>query len=89
MPDEPEPHGLLALMLRTTRAAPRAFAGEESCSCTSRNRALWDAAEIAEGRAILERALALRGAALRPAGRDRVAAGARARRLARGRCALR
>jgi RNA polymerase sigma-70 factor (ECF subfamily) len=61
MPDEPEVHGLLGLMLcHDARRAAR-FAGDELVLLEDQDRALWDAAQIAEGRAALDRALALRG----------------------------
>jgi RNA polymerase sigma-70 factor, ECF subfamily len=61
MPDEPEVHGLLALMLcHDARRAAR-FAGDELVLLEDQDRSLWDAAQIAEGRAVLERARALRG----------------------------
>jgi RNA polymerase sigma-70 factor (ECF subfamily) len=61
MPDEPEVHGLLALMLcHDARRAAR-FAEDELVLLEDQDRSLWDAAQIAEGRAVLDRALALRG----------------------------
>jgi RNA polymerase sigma-70 factor (ECF subfamily) len=61
MPDEPEAHGLVALMLcHDARRASR-FAGGELVLLADQDRGLWDFAQIAEGRAVLERALALRG----------------------------
>jgi RNA polymerase sigma-70 factor, ECF subfamily len=61
MPDEPEVQGLLGLMLcHDARRAAR-FAGDELVLLEDQDRALWDAAQIAEGRAALDRALALRG----------------------------
>ena len=61
-----------------------------SCCSPTRTRALWDAEQIARGRAILDRALALRGGGpVRRAGRDRLAARRRAARLAADRRALR
>jgi RNA polymerase sigma-70 factor (ECF subfamily) len=61
MPDEPEVHGLLALMrLHHSRRAAR-FAGEELVLMQDQDRSLWSRDEIAAGRAALERALALRG----------------------------
>jgi RNA polymerase sigma-70 factor (ECF subfamily) len=61
MPDEPEVHGLLALMsLLHARAAAR-FAGGEPVLLADQDRDLWDRELIAAGRAGLERALALRG----------------------------
>ncbi|MGO9977207.1 MAG: RNA polymerase sigma factor [Solirubrobacteraceae bacterium] len=61
MPDEPEPHGLLALMrLHHARREAR-FAGEDLVLLQEQDRALWDPVEIAEGRALLQRAIALHG----------------------------
>jgi RNA polymerase sigma-70 factor (ECF subfamily) len=61
MPDEPEVHGLLALMsLLHARAAAR-FAGGEPVLLADQDRDLWNRELIATGRAGLERALALRG----------------------------
>jgi RNA polymerase sigma-70 factor, ECF subfamily len=61
MPDEPEVHGLLALMLcHDARRAAR-FDGDELVLLEDQDRSLWNAAQIAEGRALIERALALRG----------------------------
>jgi RNA polymerase sigma-70 factor, ECF subfamily len=61
MPDEPEVHGLLALMLcHDARRAAR-VAGDEIVLLADQDRSRWDAAQIAAGRAALDRALALRG----------------------------
>ncbi|HVP01702.1 MAG TPA: sigma-70 family RNA polymerase sigma factor [Solirubrobacteraceae bacterium] len=61
LPDEPEVHGLLALMLlHDARRAARLRDGD-LVLLADQDRALWDAAQIAQGRASLERALALRG----------------------------
>jgi RNA polymerase sigma-70 factor, ECF subfamily len=61
MPDEPEAHGLLALMLcHDARRASR-FAGGELVLLADQDRGLWDFAQIEEARALIERALALRG----------------------------
>jgi RNA polymerase sigma-70 factor (ECF subfamily) len=60
MPDEAEAHGLLALLLATdARSAARVTAGGELVSLADQDRSLWDAAAIAEGAAVLERALRL------------------------------
>jgi len=58
MPDEPEAHGLLALML--LRAA-RFDRDGEIVLLADQDRELYDAAAVASGRAALDRALALRG----------------------------
>jgi RNA polymerase sigma-70 factor (ECF subfamily) len=61
MPDEPEVHGLLALMLcHDARRAAR-FRGDELVLLEDQDRSLWDAGQIAEGRSLIDRALALRG----------------------------
>jgi RNA polymerase sigma-70 factor, ECF subfamily len=61
MPDEPEVHGLLALMLcHDARRAAR-VAGDEIVLLADQDRSLWDAGRLAAGRTALDRALALRG----------------------------
>jgi RNA polymerase sigma-70 factor (ECF subfamily) len=61
MPDEAEVHGLLALMLlHDSRRAAR-FRDGELVLLADQDRSLWDVSQIAAGRAILDRALALRG----------------------------
>jgi RNA polymerase sigma-70 factor (ECF subfamily) len=61
MPDEAEVHGLLALM-RLHHARRRArFVDGELIRLADQDRTLWDADEIASGRAGLDRALALHG----------------------------
>ena len=61
MPDEPEVHGLLAMMLmHDARRAARLQNGE-LVLLADQDRSLWDSAQIAAGRAQLDRALALRG----------------------------
>jgi RNA polymerase sigma-70 factor, ECF subfamily len=61
MPDEPEVHGLLALMLcHDARRAAR-FDGDELVLLEDQDRSLWDAGQLAEGRALIDRALALLG----------------------------
>jgi RNA polymerase sigma-70 factor (ECF subfamily) len=61
MPDEPEVHGLLALMQIHHARREARFSGEELVLLEDQDRSLWDAEEIAVGRIALERALALRG----------------------------
>ncbi|HEX5193941.1 MAG TPA: sigma-70 family RNA polymerase sigma factor [Solirubrobacteraceae bacterium] len=61
MPDEAEAHALLALMLMGHARNAARFAGGELVLLDDQDRTLWDEAEIAEGRVLLERALALRG----------------------------
>jgi len=61
MPDEPEALGLLALMLcHDARRAAR-FHDDELVLLEDQDRSLWDAGQLAEGRAAIDRALALRG----------------------------
>jgi RNA polymerase sigma-70 factor (ECF subfamily) len=58
MPDEPETLGMLALMLlHEARRASRVDANAELVTLEEQDRSLWDGARIAEGTAILERAL--------------------------------
>ena len=61
MPDEPEVHGLLALMLVNDARREARFADGTVVLLRDQDRSLWDAGQIAEGRAVLERALALGG----------------------------
>jgi RNA polymerase sigma-70 factor (ECF subfamily) len=61
MPDEPDAHGLLALMLLHDSRRNARFRGDEIVLLTDQDRSLWDTAQIAEGRTVLDRALALRG----------------------------
>jgi RNA polymerase sigma-70 factor (ECF subfamily) len=61
MPDEPEPHGLLALMLIQHARREARFAGQELVLLEDQDRSLWDADSIARGHQALDRAIALRG----------------------------
>jgi RNA polymerase sigma-70 factor (ECF subfamily) len=61
MPDEAEAHGLLALMLLGNARSAARFRDGELVLLDDQDRSLWDAHKIDEGRALLERALALRG----------------------------
>jgi RNA polymerase sigma-70 factor (ECF subfamily) len=61
MPEEPEVHGLLALMLIHHARREARFADEELVLLEDQDRALWDAEEIASGRSALDRAITLRG----------------------------
>jgi RNA polymerase sigma-70 factor (ECF subfamily) len=61
MPDEPEPRGLLALMLLHDARRDARFAGDELVLLADQDRSLWDESRIAEGRALLDGAIALRG----------------------------
>jgi len=61
MPDEPEVHGLLALMLLHDARRDARFRDGELVLLADQDPALWDAAQIAAGRRVLERAVALHG----------------------------
>jgi RNA polymerase sigma-70 factor, ECF subfamily len=61
MPDEPEVHGLLALMLLLDARREARFRDGELVLLADQDRSLLDTAEIAEGRQALNRALALLG----------------------------
>ncbi len=61
MPDEPEVHGLLALMLINDARREARFADGSVVLLSEQDRSLWDVARIAEGRRVLDRALALGG----------------------------
>jgi len=61
MPDEPEVHALLALMLLNDARRDARFADGTIVLLRDQDRSLWDLDEIADGRAALDRALALGG----------------------------
>ncbi len=61
MPDEPEVQGLLAMMLLHDARRAARFDGSELVLLADQDRSLWDTAQIAAGRAVLDRALALHG----------------------------
>src|ERR1019366_6429174 len=61
MPDEPEVCGLRALMLLHDARRDARFDGEELVLLADQDRSLWDAGQIASGRILLDRAVALRG----------------------------
>jgi RNA polymerase sigma-70 factor (ECF subfamily) len=61
MPDEPEVQGLLALMLLNDARRDARFADGTVVLLRDQDRSLWDAGQIVEGRAVLQRALALGG----------------------------
>jgi RNA polymerase sigma-70 factor (ECF subfamily) len=61
MPDEPEVHGLLALMLANDARREARFAEGTVVLLRDQDRSLWDFDQIAAGRAALDRALALGG----------------------------
>ncbi|NGY60157.1 RNA polymerase sigma factor [Lentzea sp. NEAU-D13] len=58
MPDEPEAHGLVALMLlHNSRSAARLSSDGEVVLLADQDRTLWDLEEISEGMTLLDRAL--------------------------------
>ncbi len=61
MPDEPEVHGLLAMMLLLEARRNARFRDGDLVLLADQDRSLWDAAQIAQGRISLDRAFALRG----------------------------
>jgi RNA polymerase sigma-70 factor, ECF subfamily len=61
MPDESEVHGLLALMLINDARREARFADGTIVLLRDQDRSLWDVDEIEQGRAALDRALALGG----------------------------
>jgi RNA polymerase sigma-70 factor (ECF subfamily) len=61
MPDEPEVHGLLAMMLLLDARREARFRSGDVVLLSEQDTSLWDAAEIADGRAALDRALGLHG----------------------------
>jgi RNA polymerase sigma-70 factor, ECF subfamily len=67
MPDEPEVHGLVALMLLNDARRDARFAEGTVILLRDQDRSLWDLDQMAEGRVELDRALALGG---RGAGRQ-------------------
>jgi RNA polymerase sigma-70 factor (ECF subfamily) len=61
MPDEPEVHGLLALMLVNDARREARFAGDAVVPLRDQDRSLWDLDQIERGRVALDRAMALGG----------------------------
>jgi RNA polymerase sigma-70 factor, ECF subfamily len=61
MPDEPEVHGLLALMLINDARREARFADGAVVLLRDQDRSLWDVEQIVSGRVSLDRALALGG----------------------------
>jgi len=61
MPDEPEVHGLMALMLLHHSRRRARFRDGDLVLLAEQDRSLWDTRQLARGRAALDRALALRG----------------------------
>jgi RNA polymerase sigma-70 factor, ECF subfamily len=60
MPDEPEVLGLVALMLLHDARREARFSGQDLVLLEDQDKSLWDRAQIEEGRALLDRALAMR-----------------------------
>ncbi|GIF47773.1 RNA polymerase sigma-70 factor (ECF subfamily) [Asanoa ferruginea] len=61
MPDEPEAHGLLALMMIHHARRRARFAGDDLVLLEDQDRTLWDTEQIEAGRAVLDRAITLGG----------------------------
>ena len=61
MPEEPEAHGLLAMMLLHDSRREARFRDGDLVLLADQDRSLWDAPQIEAGRAMLDRALALGG----------------------------
>jgi RNA polymerase sigma-70 factor, ECF subfamily len=61
MPDEPEVHGLLAMMLLHDARREARFRDGDLVLLADQDRSLWDRAQIVEGQALLDRALAVHG----------------------------
>jgi RNA polymerase sigma-70 factor, ECF subfamily len=61
MPDEPEVHGLMALMLLDDARRAARFDNGELVLLADQDRSRWDAAKITRGRETLDRAVALQG----------------------------
>jgi RNA polymerase sigma-70 factor, ECF subfamily len=61
MPDEPEVHGLVSLMLLDDARRHARFVDGELVLLADQDRSRWDDDQIARGRAALERAFALQG----------------------------
>jgi predicted RNA polymerase sigma factor len=61
MPDEPEVHGLLALMLIHHARRRARFSGQDLVLLADQDRSLWDLKALTDGRTSLKRAIALRG----------------------------
>jgi RNA polymerase sigma-70 factor (ECF subfamily) len=61
MPDEPEVHGLLALMLLHDARQAARFTDGELVLLADQDSSLWDGEQIALGRQVLDRAISLHG----------------------------
>ena len=90
MPDEPEVHGLLAMMLLHDSRRDARFRGEDMVLLADQDRALWNRAQIAAGRNDARPGAGpARPRPVRRAGRDRRPARRRTARLAADRRPLR
>jgi RNA polymerase sigma-70 factor, ECF subfamily len=61
MPDEPEAHGLLALMMIHHARRRARFSGEDLVLLEDQDRSLWDLPQIEAGRVVLDRAVRMGG----------------------------
>jgi RNA polymerase sigma-70 factor (ECF subfamily) len=61
LPDEPEPQGLLALMMIHHARRRARFDGDDLVLLDDQDRTLWDHAQLTAGRAVLDRAIAQGG----------------------------
>ena len=61
MPDQPEAHGLLAMMLLHDSRREARIRNGDLVLLADQDRSLWDTEQIAHGRAVLDHAFALRG----------------------------
>jgi len=61
MPDEPEVHGLLAMMMLLDVRREARFQGDDLVLIADQDSSLWDREKIAAGRTALDRAFALHG----------------------------
>ena len=61
MPNEAEAHGLLALMMIHHARRRARFSGDDLVLLDEQDRTLWDHAQLARGRTMLDRAIALGG----------------------------
>ena len=61
MPDEPEVHGLVALMMLHDSRRSARFRDGELVVLADQDRSLWDVGQVEQGRVGLDRAFALRG----------------------------
>jgi len=61
MPEQPEAHGLVAMMLLHDSRREARFRDGDLVLLADQDRLLWDTDQIAQGRAVLDRALALQG----------------------------